>query len=889
MATAAAPVPLPIIGPPPPLSQIAALTPADALRALHTGPAGLDAAEAGARAVVFGPNAVRSHHVNPWSVLARQLRNPLLWLLFGAATLSAFVGQVLEAVLIGVILTASIGLGFGNELRAARATAALHSAIRRQVTTLREGMAVSVDVTALVPGDIVQLGIGAIVPADLLVLSSHALTCDESILTGESIPAAKSAHPTAPGAPMAEWSGVLFAGTVVQQGRAEAVVVATGATTQFGRIALGLGERHPLTEFEIGLTRFSGLLSRIGAILSVTILGINIAIGRPLIDALLFSLAIAVGITPQLLPAVVTTGLATGARRLARRRVLVKRLVSIEDLGDVDVLLTDKTGTLTEGRISFEHAITPSGEPSTEVLAWGLVCTESPTNGDVMTSGSPLDRALWEAAIRTDPVTSSLGAIHQIDVIPFDHGRRRVTVLGDVDGQRMLISTGAPEHILALCTAVTDEAHRVLDTQFAAGRRVVAVARRAAPDLERIAEADEHDLTLIGYLVFLDQPKASATAAMTRLRAQGITVKIVTGDNPRVAESVWAALGGTPGDTLTGTDLDSLNDSQLVVAVRSTSIFARVSPEHKARIVRAHRQAGSAVAFLGDGVNDALALHHADVGISVDTATDIARDAADVILLAPDLDVLADGVAEGRRLFANTIKYVLMGTSSNFGNMVSVTAAAAFLPFLPMLPFQILLTNLLYDASQMAIPTDRVDEEQLARPSHWDIRYIRAFMVRFGPLSSVFDLATFAVMLHIFNLTEVLFRTGWFIESLATQTLIVFVIRTRQVPFTRSRPSRPLMIAVIAVVTIGMLIPHSPLATPLGFAPLPPEVLIMLAALAAIYLGCVEFAKRSFHRTSSPTRPRTLHRRHSHRVHRMAARWSHHRPLRTHDSAPAPQ
>jgi P-type Mg2+ transporter len=384
--------------------------------------------------------------------------------------------------------------------------------------------------------------------------------------------------------------------------------------------------------------------------------------------------------------------------------------------------------------------------------------------------------------------------------------------------------------VLAACVDVSDEARRVLEREFAAGNRVVAIATRPATALTAVSPADEHDLHLAGYLTFLDQPKPSAAGSIARLDALGITVKIVTGDNPVVAQTVCQTLGVTSTGTLTGSDLDALDDDALTDAVTHATIFARVSPEQKARILSAQRRAGSAVAFLGDGVNDALALHHADVGISVDSATDVAKDAADIILLERDLDVLADGVAEGRRIFANTIKYVLMGTSSNFGNMFSVTVAAAFLPFLPMLPSQILLNNLLYDSSQMTIPTDHVDPEQLVRPSHWDIGFIRRFMIRFGPISSLFDFATFAVMLWGFDAAAPLFRSGWFVESLATQTLIVFVIRTRRVPFIRSRPSRPLLVSVIAVVVVGALIPQSPLADPLGFAPLPLAFFAVLVA-----------------------------------------------------------
>ena len=860
----------------PSIEGAAALTPDQVLDAVGSRRSGLTQQEIATRSQVFGPNAVRSHVASAWSVLLRQLRSPLLWLLLGAATVSAFVGEGLDAAIIGIIVAVSVGLGFANEYRAERAAAALHSEIRHDIAVTREGVSVSVEITHLVPGDIVHLGVGAIVPADLRILSSSNLACDESILTGESVPAEKSADPVPSSAALAELSSCLFMGTVIHEGSAEAVVVAIGASTQFGRIAVGLGESHPQTEFQLGLTRFSGLLAKIGGLLSVSIFVINIALGRPIIDAVLFSLAVAVGITPQLLPAVVSTSLAAGSRRLAQQKVLVKRLVCIEDLGDIDVLFTDKTGTLTDGHISFERAIDPSGAASTEVLTLGLVCNEAiPTEGSAV-GGNSLDVALWEAP---GAAVDLLDEVQRVALAPFDHERRCASVLVDRHGDRVLVTKGAPEAILERCTNVPGGAQAVLDGEFGMGNRVVAIASRPAPGLATIGADDERDLALDGFLVFLDQPKPSAAGSIARLHGLGIDVKVVTGDNPLVAETVCRTLGVDSGGTLTGADIDALaDDAELAAAVGRCTIFARVGPEQKARILRAQRSNGSAVAFLGDGVNDALALHHADVGISVDSATDVAKDAADIILLEHDLDVLADGVAEGRRIFANTIKYVLMGTSSNFGNMFSVTVAAAFLPFLPMLPFQILLNNLLYDTSQMTIPTDLVDEEQLVRPSHWDIGFIRRFMIRFGPISSLFDFATFAVMLWAFDATAPEFRSGWFVESLATQTLVVFVIRTRRVPFLRSRPSRPLVASVLAVVIVGAVIPQSPLNDSLGFAPLPLSFFAVLAAFVVGYLASVEVAKYFFYKVDTPTSARPLRRTHAHHVRRISARWSYHRP-----------
>ena len=849
------------------------------LALLETRVGGLTTSEVAERTAVYGPNAVRSHHAKAWSVLARQIRSPLLWLLGAAAAVSAFVGEGVDAVIIGVILGASVGLGFVNEFRAERAAEAMHSDIRHLVTTTRDGVADRVEVTHLVPGDVVHLEVGSIVPADLRLLTATYLECDESVLTGESAPAVKSAAPVPEGQPLAELSSCAFMGTVVHEGSADAVVVATGRDTQFGRIAIGLGERHPQTEFQIGLTHFSGLLAWVGGVLSLSIFVINLLLGRPVIDAVLFSLAVAVGITPQLLPAVVSTSLATGSRRLAQRKVLVKRLVCIEDLGDIDVLFTDKTGTLTEGHLTFARAIDVTGADDPTVLALGLVCNEATVAGHTAVGGNPLDAALWDSPRSADVWVDR---VRRLGIAPFDHERRCASVLvDDPSNDRVIITKGAPESILDRCRNVTDGARAVLEHEFGAGNRVVAVATRPAAGVATVGPADEHDLELAGYLVFLDQPKPSAAASVARLAGLGISVKVVTGDNPLVANTVCASLGIAVQGTLTGAELDQLDDAQLMAAVVRTSVFARVSPEQKARILSAQRHAGSAVAFLGDGVNDALALHHADVGISVDTATDVAKDAADIILLERDLDVLADGVVEGRRIFANTIKYVLMGTSSNFGNMFSVTVAAAFLPFLPMLPFQILLNNLLYDTSQITIPTDRVDEEQLVRPSHWDIAFIRKFMVRFGPISSVFDFATFAVMLWVFDAAAPLFRSGWFVESLATQTLVVFVIRTRRVPFFRSRPSRPLLASAIGVVVVGALLPQSRLHGVLGFEPLPLSFFAVLCGFVIAYLASAELAKYFFFKVHVVTRPRPLERGHEHRVHRVAARWSHHEAIPT--------
>ena len=813
---------------------------------------GLSGDEVARREAEYGPNAVSSHRARLFPVLWHQLRSPLLGLLMTAAIASFFVGERTDAVIIGLIVGVSVGLGFVNEYRAEKAAEALHSQISHQTVVIRDGRPTTLDVTALVPGDLVELRLGGIVPADLRLLEVVGLECDESVLTGESLPVDKSTTPVPPGTPLAELAGCALMGTVVHAGSGSGIVVATGARTEFGKIAAGLQQHEPETEFQVGLRKFSMLLVQVAGVLTTSIFAINLLLHRPLLESLLFSLAIAVGITPQLLPAVVATSLAAGSREMARHKVLVKRLVCIEDLGDVDVLFTDKTGTLTEGRVSYARAV-PAGHDS--VLRYGLLCTEITEQGGRAVGGNPLDQALWDSPATADE-QAGLAGCTRLGVLSFDHDRRMVSVVvRDAAGLLTLITKGAPEAVLDRCVEVPEAARDALAAEFAAGNRVVAVARRAVVTEHPPTAEDERDLRLVGLLVFLDPPKQGAAEALLRLANLGIAVKVVTGDNPAVAVKVCRDLGLGEAGALTGTDLDALDDDQLAAAITSTTVFARVSPEHKARIVRAQRRSGGGVAFLGDGVNDALALHAADVGISVDSATDVAKDAADVILLEKDLNVLADGVVEGRRIFANTIKYVLMGTSSNFGNMFSAAGASLFLTFLPMLPSQILLNNLLYDASQLAIPTDNVDEEQLRRPSHWDIAFIRRFMVYFGPLSSVFDFVTFAVMLWVFHSGPAQFRSGWFVESLATQTLVIFVIRTRRIPFFRSHPSLPLTLAVCGVVAVGALLPATPLAHSLGFQPLPGGFFAALAGMVVCYLALIEVGKRIFYGAAAAAPP----------------------------------
>jgi P-type Mg2+ transporter len=867
----------------------AARLPAPALAArLGTTESGLSIAEAGRRLATYGPNAVRSHGARPLAILWRQLRNPLLLLLAAATVTALLVGERTDAIIILAIVGLSVGLGFFNEYRSERVVDALHASIRHRALAMRDGHPLAVDVTELVPGDVVLLRTGDLVPADLRLLEARELECDQAVLTGEAMPKAKSAAPET-GAELFELElrCAAYMGTTVRGGSGSGIVVQTGSRTAFGKIALRLGERQPETAFQRGLRGFSLLLVRVTVFLAGGIFLANLLLGRSLLESALFSLAIAVGLTPQLLPAIVTVSLASGARHLAREKVVVKRLISIEDLGNIEVLFTDKTGTLTEGRISYREALDAMGANSPPVLQLALLCT-SQDGSDPGGSGNALDAAIVAAGV-------SPPGFRRLDQLPFDHERRLMSaLLAMPTGDRLLVTKGAPESVLARCRSVPPAATATLERQFAEGMRVVAVATRPWQGGAGCTLDDERDLDLQGFVTFLDAPKASAAKSLAQLKQLGIEVKVVTGDNALVAETLCRALGLDYGESLSGAQLEQLSDQELLERLPRTGIFARVSPEQKSRIITAQRSLGQDVGFLGDGVNDAVALRDADVGISVDTGSEVAKDAADIVLLGKDLGILAGGVLEGRRIFSNTMKYVLMGTSSNFGNMFSAAGGSLFLSFLPMTPTQILLNNLLYDSGEMTIPTDRVDPELLERPAQWDLRLIRRFMVFFGPISSIFDFATFGVMLFLFHARGSLFQTAWFTESLATQSLVIFAIRTRRVPFFRSRPSPALAAGIIGSVAMGVGLPFSPLAPLFGFTPLPAGFLAILAVMVVVYLSLVELGK-SFFFGRAPAAPAAPVAGFEHppllqRVERLASRWTvrdRPRPATTPARAPA--
>jgi Mg2+-importing ATPase len=717
---------------------------------------------------------------------------------------------------------------------------------------LRDGVTKDVPVTQVVPGDVVLLSSGSLVPADGRLLEARDLFVNQAPLTGESFPVEKRAEELAERrADLEHATNALFMGTSVVSGTARLLVCRTGSATAIGEIAHTLNLDPPPTAFELGTRRFGMLIMRLTVLMVLFVLMVNTVTNKPLLESFLFAIALAVGLTPELLPMVISVTLARGALRMAGKRVIVKRLAAIENLGSMDVLCTDKTGTLTEAKIDLERHVDVAGRDSARVLELAYVNSFFETG-----IKSPLD----EAILAHEHIDVSRWK--KIDEAPFDFERRRVSVLVDDGAMRMLVVKGAPEDVLKFSThyeandtstgcawdaSARDGALRQLDALGKEGLRVLGIAyKQVGKDHDHAGVSDETELVFAGFAAFLDPPKASAANALSALAANGVAVKILTGDNELVTQYICAKLGLPVTGVLTGSEIAQMNDQVLQARAGGVNLFCRVNPAQKNRIILALKARGRVVGYLGDGVNDAPALHSADVSLSVDTAVDVAKAAADLILLEHDLQVLQDGVLEGRRTFANIRKYILMGTSSNFGNMFSMAGASVFLPFLPMLPTQILLNNVLYDLSEIAIPLDYVDSEEIHGPQGWDMRFIRNFMWTIGPVSSLFDFLTFYVLLAVLKADEVLFQTGWFIESLATQVLVIFVIRTRRNPLT-SRPHAALAATSLAVLLVALLLPFTAPGRYFGFEPPPARFFAILAILVVAYLGIVEAAKHVFY------------------------------------------
>ena len=847
-----------------PCRQMANLAPKKSGRSRQTGfshdsattPAGLDTAEVQSRLTTYGPNDAATVKRSPlWLQFLARFRNPLVIILLVASGLSAATGDVASFVIVVTIVTISMTLDFVQEVRAQNAVEALRRSVAVQATVRRDGASLSVPIDQLVPGDIVELIAGDLVPADSRLLESRDLFVNQALLTGEPYPAEKQASDAALGAENpAGASNAVFAGTSVISGTATIVICRTGGRTALGHLATSLAEKPPATAFAVGIRRFGMLIMRLTVLMVLFVLVVNISFHRPVLESLMFALALAVGLTPELLPMIVTVTLARSAMELAKRKVIVKRLSAIHDLGAMNVLCTDKTGTLTEATIKLVRAIDGRGAESQRAYAYAYVNSQFESG-----MKSPLD----EAILAAHPF--DMTGWRKIDEVPFDFERRRVSVLVEHDAKRRLIVKGAPEDLLRLSGRYEDadgeeqpldaETRRTfeatLDALGAQGFRALGIASRVVDaSHETAAITDESDLVFSGFAVFLDPPKASAGATIQAMAAAGISVKVLTGDNELVTRHVFAEIGVPVTGVLTGDALTHLSEEALIGQLSRVNLFCRVNPQQKLRILLALKRLGHVVGFMGDGINDAPALHAADVGISVDGAADVARAAADLILLEHDLSVVRDAVVDGRSTVQNVSKYVLMGSSSNFGNMFSMAGAALFLPFLPMLPIQILLNNLLYDVSEIAIPFDRVDPEATARPVKWDVKLIERFMLVFGPVSSVFDFLTFYALLHLFGAGEALFQTGWFIESITTQVLVVFAIRTRR-RFFRSRPHGFLVAMALGSVAVAIVLPLLPVGRWFGFVAPPPLFFVYLIGATAAYLALVEITKGFFYRSTA--------------------------------------
>jgi Mg2+-importing ATPase len=808
---------------------------------------GLTSIEAARRLTEYGRNEVVEHRRRSLvAQLSRRLASPLVAILLVASVISGALGDLVNAAIVMAIVLVSIVVELFQTTRSEHAAEALRARVAQTATVCRDDVWCELPRAELVPGDLIRLSAGDLIPADASVLSANDLHVNEAAMTGESLPVEKHA------------GDEVVLGSSVVSGTATARVAATGTATAFGGMAQVLQRRRPPSEFEHGVARFGVFILQVVLFLVLFVFVVTAAKHLGTLESLMFAVALAVGLTPEFLPMITTVTLTRGAVQMAHARVIVKDLAAIQNFGSMDILCCDKTGTLTTGEMNVEEHVDPLGRPSERPLVLAYI-------NSYFESGieNPLDAAIRRHG-KLDPIDAAvlrhdhpdISGFRKLDEIPFDFERRRVSVVAMRGDISILITKGAPESVLPACTHFDagdkhheldgDTRQRILathDSMCGRGLRVIAVASRAVAPRGTYTKLDEHDLVLAGFVGFADPVRDDTQETIEQLRRDGIEIKVLTGDSAIVACHICANVGISAENMLTGDEIAAMTDPALAQRVERTKVFARVKPAQKTRILLALKARGHVVGFLGDGINDAPSLHTADIGISVAGATDVAREAADIVLLDPGLRALGNGVLAGRAAFGNIMKYLLMGTSSNFGNMFSMAGAAAFLPFLPMLPKQVLLNNFMYDLAQVTIPTDRVDQALLLKPRRWDISLIRRFMIWVGPVSSLYDFLTFYVMLRVFEAGPALFHTGWFVESLATQTAVIFVIRTAGNPL-RSRPSKPLVITTLAAIAVACLLPFSPLAHWLGFVPLPPGYFAFLGGAVVTYLALVEVVKR---------------------------------------------
>jgi len=799
-----------------------------------------------------GPNRIQSkQRVTPLGLFLNQFKSPIVLILIFATVISAFLQDWVDAVIILLIVMGSALLSFYQEYNANNAAEKLRAQVSLKTEVLRDGKPASVPTDEIVPGDVVILSAGSLIPADGLVIEARDFFVNQAVLTGETFPVEKMPGIIPESAGLAERTNVVFMGTDVRSGNAKVLIVQTGLLTAFGQIANRLTLRPPETEFERGIRKLGYLLTEVMFVLVLGILFFNILFHKPVLDSFLFSIALAVGLTPQLLPAIININLSKGSQEMAKHGVIVRRLESIENFGSMDILCTDKTGTLTQGVVQLDGALDVNGEPSDQVSLYAYL------NAHMQTGlPNPLDEAIVNKGAQGEDEYA------KVDEIPYDFIRKRLTVVVKRKNSSLtMITKGALENVLAVCSRVQiGDEEKSLDNGMqtkiqeryqawsAQGYRVLGVAAKSVSGQKHpFSTKGETDLAFAGFLLFFDPPKEGVQETIQVLAKLGVQLKVITGDNRLVARHTGQVVGLGEAKILTGGELDDLRDEALWHAVEETTIFAEVDPNQKERIILALKKRGHVVGYMGDGINDAPSLHSADVGISVANAVDVAKEAADLVLLKQDLDVLREGIVQGRKTFANTLKYVFMATSANFGNMFSMAGASLFLPFLPMLPKQILLINFLTDLPEMTIAGDRVDDVFIERPHRMDIHFIRRFMLIFGPLSSLFDFATFGVLLWLMKANEQSFQTGWFIESILSAGVVVFAVRTR-LPFTHSRPSRAMLAVTGAVMLVTLWLPYSPLAGLLDFRPLTISYLMVIFGIVALYFLSAELTKRWFYR-----------------------------------------
>jgi Mg2+-importing ATPase len=833
-----------------PLDTFWSLDSQTVLQLLSCSDKGLSVGGAEERLKSYGPNTLKGpSHSSAILLFLSQFKSPITLLLIAAALLSMGLGDMTDAIIILVIILISSCLGFWQEKGAAHAVEELLKMVQIRCRLVREGIEKEWPMETVVPGDVVMLSAGDVIPGDSLLLESRELFIDEAAFTGETFPVEKNAGIVTADTPLSKRGNTLFMGSHVISGKAKALVIRTGRHTEFGKISDRLRLRSPETDFEKGIRRFGYMLMEITLLLVLIIFAINVLLHKPVLDSFLFSLALAVGLTPQLLPAIITVNLSAGARAMAKRKVIVKRLSSIENFGSMNILCSDKTGTITAGKVTIKDALDITGQHSEKVLQYAGL------NASLQQGfRNPIDEAIC-AVYKPSP------AAYQVQrEIPYDFIRRRLTIQVKNGAENFAITKGALSVMLDICTdaetesgdclPLDDRRESIMDhyrTLSAAGYRVLGVGYKKTSDTQDITREEEKDMVFLGFITLFDPPKMDVGQTLTRLRQLGVQFKVITGDNALVADCIARQIGIADPVVLTGAQIRLMSDDALRNLAVTADIFAEVEPNQKERIILFLKKGGNVVGFMGDGINDAPALHTADVGISVDSAVDVAKEAADIVLLEQDLAVLAEGIMIGRKTFTNTMKYVFMATSANFGNMFSMAGASLFLPFLPLLPKQILLTNLLTDFPEMTIATDRVDAVSIEKPHRWDIRFIQRFMLIFGLLSSVFDYLTFGVLLYFMKAGEKTFQTGWFVESVISASLIVLVVRTR-LPFLKSLPGKYLALATALIFAVVLALPFTPLAGLLGFVPLPLSFYGWMLLIVAVYIGSAEWAKQWFYR-----------------------------------------